>query len=207
MDKVVVSNTKGVNATAITLLLGAAITTNTGASEVENLSFWLLPASAQIPVQGADVDGEKPVTNLMPVTQDESIVFAPEVISRAKEILGISNQHLASIFGISRQHLNNIVNDPNIAIKDSNQLRVVRVDEALSAIRSVTEQKLGASTLTMRIDNVRLLDILLADEINLDQVKRFAVHIDSRISSQESDSSLPEVIASQQEHLDTPDAV
>jgi len=129
-----------------------------------------------------------------------------DVIQQADKQLGLSKQHLAQIFGVSRQNLYNLLNNADQTPNRETEDRAKQVNKALDVINSIYPHKLGASTLTVRIDDKRLFDVLKEDEICLEQVKHFSEVIAKRISRQ-SQSNLPERIAEQEEFLMRPNSV
>lgn len=198
--------TSAVVATNTSAMLSDAITSSTGTAESSHLKFWRMPFPARIRARSCSAGNSENITNFIAATPVESVIYVPDILAQAIETIGIGKQHIASIFGISRQHLYNIIKDPGTDVKPENQKRAADVAQALRVIRNITSYKLGSSVLTFRIDNVRLLDVLQQETIDLDRVERFAAEINSRIATTQPASSIPESIADQQEYLDKPSA-
>ncbi|NOT83587.1 MAG: hypothetical protein HOP02_02160 [Methylococcaceae bacterium] len=142
------------------------------------------------------------ITNYLPVQKTESSLTIPDVIMQAQNILGISKQHLTFVFDTSRQNLYNLLNNNEQVPKSETVARAIQVKQALDIIAEICPHKLGASTMTCRIDGRRLFDELIAREINLAQVKVFAQEINKRISTQQQ-SNIPESVIRNQEFIDT----
>lgn len=145
-------------------------------------------------------------SNYAAIKQKSEIFAVSDVIKYAEKTLGLSKQHLADIFVITRQNLYNLLNNPEQIPNLNTENRAKQVNKALDVINSIYPHKLGASTLTVRIDDKRLFDVLKEDEICLEQVKHFSEVIAKRISRQ-SQSNLPERIIEQQAFLSRPNAI
>jgi hypothetical protein len=85
------------------------------------------------------------------------------VIQKAYKKLGLSKQHLSSIF-----------NDNEL--KD----RELQID-ALALINSICPHRIGASCFTVRIDDKNLFDVLSEIPISLIEVERIVREINNRI--------------------------
>jgi hypothetical protein len=145
-------------------------------------------------------------SNYLPAVQQAESVTVVDVIQRAEKTLGLSKQHLAKVFLTSRQNLYNLLKNPEQKPQQETENRAKKVNEALNIISSNCPHKLGASTLTVKIEDKRLFDILINDNINLEQVALFSNVIAKRINKQ-SASALPEHIAKQEEFLNRPNAI
>lgn len=129
-----------------------------------------------------------------------------DVIQQADKQLGLSKQHLAQIFGISRQNLYNLLNNADQTPNRETEDRAKEVSKALKEISSICPLKLGASTLTVRIDDKRLFDVLMEKDICLQQVGQFTEQINKRITRQ-STTSIKKYLDEQEEFLMRPNAV
>lgn len=137
----------------------------------------------------------------------ETKVFAVgDVIQRTEAALGLSRQHIAKIFKSSRQNIYNLLNNLEQKPNPETEKRARQVNEALDAIREIYPYKLGASVLTVRIEEKRLFDVLTEDRIDIDEVKRFTETIAKRIGKQ-TQLILPESVVEQQEFLNRPNAI
>jgi hypothetical protein len=166
----------------------------------ENITIYFLPRlSENSPAL------ENP-SNYFPIDQQIDILTVTDVIHRAEKILGLSKQHLAKVFLTTRQNLHNLLTKLEQKPNQKTENRAQQVNEALSIISSNCPHRLGASTLTMRIDDKRLFDILTSESINLEQVAIFSKTIAKRINKQ-SQSTLPDSIIKQEEFLNRPNAV
>ncbi|GAW87822.1 hypothetical protein bplSymb_SCF19301P001 [Bathymodiolus platifrons methanotrophic gill symbiont] len=145
-------------------------------------------------------------SNYFPIDQQIDILTVTDVIHRAEKTLGLSKQHLAEVFLTTRQNLHNLLTKLEQKPNQKTENRAQQVNEALSIISSNCPHRLGASTLTMRIDDKRLFDILTSESINLEQVAIFSKTIAKRINKQ-SQSTLPDSIVKQEEFLNRPNAV
>jgi hypothetical protein len=147
-----------------------------------------------------------PITNYLPIQKAESSLTIPDVIVQAQNILGISKSHLAAIFKMSRQNLDNLLKNNEQKPMHETEARAMQVKQALDIISEICPYKLGASTMTCKIDGKRLFDELTEHEINLTQVRLFAREINKRIHSQPQ-SNLPENVKRNQEFIDTFNAI
>lgn len=125
-----------------------------------------------------------------------------DVIIQAQSILGISKSHLAIVFKMSRQNLDNLIKNTQQKPTEETEARAMQVKKALDIVSKACPYKLGASTMTCRINGRRLFDELSENEIDLAQVKLFAQDINKRINVQQK-SPLPESIIKNQEFIDT----
>jgi hypothetical protein len=145
----------------------------------------------------------KEITNYLPSPQQPSELAAvSDIIGQAQTVLGISKQHLASIFGISRQNLYNLIGNHEQIPTPDTAARAWQVKKALEVIAEECPYQLGASTMTCRINGQRLLDELLAQDIDLGQVRLFAQAIAKRIHTQQAASFSDKTIRGQ-EFMDT----
>ena len=166
----------------------------------ENIVMYLLPTS-----NANDLPLENP-SNYFPIEQQTEILTVSDIIQHADKTLGLSRQHLAKVFLTSRQNLYNLLNKPEQKPNQETENRANQVNKALNIISSQVQTKLGASTLTVRIDGKRLFDVLTEDDIDLEQVRKFTDVIAKRIKKQ-SQSKLPEHIVKQEAFLNRPNAI
>lgn len=166
----------------------------------ENIAMYSLPIS------NANVLPIESPSNYFPIEQHEHGLTVSDIIQHADKTLGLSKQHLAKIFLISRQNLYNLLNNPDQKPNQETESRAKQVNEALKVVSAIFPHKLGASTLTVRIDNKRLFDVLTENSIDLEQVKKFSVAIAKRINKQ-SQPTLPEHAIKREEFLNRPNAV
>jgi hypothetical protein len=149
----------------------------------------------------SDVTGE--ITNCLPVSKAVTpSVTVHDIIMQSQNILGIGKLHLAAIFKMSRQNLDNLIKNTEQKPTPETETRVLQVKEALEVISGLCPYKLGASTMTCKINGRRLLDELSNNEINLAEVRLFAQEITKRIQVSHQ-SNLPESVIKNQEFMDT----
>jgi len=166
----------------------------------ENIIMYLLPT-----LNANDLPLEQP-SNYFPVEHQTDSLTVSDIIKHADKTLGLSKQHLAKVFLTSRQNLYNLLNKPGQKPNQETESRAQKINEVLNIIGSICPYKLGASSLTVRIDNKRLFDVLTENNIDLEQVRTFSVAIAKRINRQ-SQSMLPEHTIKQEEFLNRPNAV
>jgi len=182
-------------------LVGAFLATTAGTAPDR---LWVLPIKRVLDINAPASSG--PITNYLSVQKAESSLTIPDVIVQAQNILGISKLHLAAVFKMSRQNLDNLLkNNEQVPTQDT-EARAMQVKQALDIISEICPYKLGASTMTCRIDGKRLFDELAENEIDLHQVRVFTQEINKRIQLQQQ-SSLPESIIKNQEFIDTFNAI
>jgi hypothetical protein len=116
--------------------------------------------------------------------------------------LGIGKLHLAAIFKMSRQNLDNLIKNTDQKPTPETETRALQVKGALQLISDLCPYKLGASTMTCKINGRRLLDELSNDEIDLVKVRLFAQEITKRIQTNHQ-SNLPDSVRKNQEFMDT----
>ena len=171
----------------------------------DSISLWALPIN-----RATDLNNQVyylgVITNYFPAQKAKSSLTIPDVIVQAKNILGISKLHLATIFKMSRQNLDNLLKNNEQMPTQETEARAIKVKQALDIISEICPYKLGASTMTCRIDGKRLFDELTEHEINLAQVQLFAGEINKRIHLQQQ-SNLPERVLRNQEFIDTFNAI
>lgn len=148
---------------------------------------------------------EKP-SNLFSVEKQIETLTVSDIIRKAEKSLGLSKQHLARVFATTRQNLHNLLTNPEQKPNQKTENRANQVNEALTIIRSICPYKIGASALTVRVDDKRLFDILIEEKINLSQVIFFSEIIANRLNKK-SQSKLPEQIIEQEAFLSRPNAV
>lgn len=152
---------------------------------------------------GRDSLAPKEITNYLPSPpQPSELAAVSDIIGQAQTVLGISKQHLASIFGISRQNLYNLIGNHEQVPTPDTAARAWQVKKALDVIAQACPYQLGASTMTCRINGQRLLDELLAQDIDLGQVRLFAQAIAKRIHTQQAARFSDKTIRDQ-EFMDT----
>ena len=166
----------------------------------ENITTYFLPQLSENSLTS------KTPSSYFPIAQQTDSITVGDVIRQAEKILGLSKQHLAKVFLTSRQNLYNLLNNLEQKPQQETENRAKQVNEALNIISSNCPHKLGASTLTVRIENKRLFDILTSENINLEHVTMFSETIAKRINKQ-SQPTLPEHIAKQEEFLNRPNAI
>jgi hypothetical protein len=161
---------------------------------------WILPPKIDLDINITEFSGE--ITNFLPVLKAESSITVPDVIRQAKNTLGISKLHLAAVFKMTRQNLDNLLKNDEQKPTQETEARAIHVKKALDIVSEFCPYKLGASTMTCRINGRRLFDELAENEIHLAQVRLFAQEINKRISTQQQ-SNLPESVIRNQEFIDT----
>ena len=177
-------------------LVGTFLATTAGVAPDR---LWVLPIKIGLDMNVPESPGA--ITTYLPVKKAESSVTVPDVILQAKNTLGISKLHLSAIFKMTRQNLDNLLKNKEQKPTQETEARAMEVKRALDTISNLCPYKLGASTMTCRINGRRLFDELAENEINLVQVTLFAQEINKRISTQQQ-SNLPENVISNQEFID-----
>lgn len=147
------------------------------------------------------------ITNslILPEAATPSITVQ-DIIIQSQNILGIGKLHLASIFKMSRQNLDNLIKSTDQKPNLETETRALQVKNALEVISEFCPYKIGASTMTCKINGRRLLDELSEDEIDLDEVRIFSQEIAKRIQTTQQ-SNLPERAIKNQEFMDTFNAI
>jgi len=166
----------------------------------DNIKIYFLPQFSE-----GQHTAEVP-SSYFPIKEHDNSLTIGDVIQQAEKTLGLSKQHLAKVFLTSRQNLYNLLKNPEQKPQQDTESRAKKVNEALSIISSNCPHKLGASTLTVKIENKRLFDILTSENIDLEQVAIFSKEIAKRINKQPQ-STLPTHIAKQEEFLNRPNAI
>lgn len=147
------------------------------------------------------------VTNSSPLPKTTiPSVTVQDVIVQSQNILGIGKLHLASIFKMSRQNLDNLIKNAEQKPNPETETRSLQVKKALEVISEFCPYKIGASTMTCKINGRRLFDELSEDEINLAEVRVFSQEIAKRIQTNHQ-SSLPKRVIKNQEFMDTFNAI
>jgi len=166
----------------------------------DNIATYFLPTfSGSSHIAGAP-------SSYFPIEDHDNSLTIGDVIQQAEKTLGLSKQHLAKVFLTSRQNLYNLLKNPEQKPQQDTESRAKKVNEALDIISLNCPHKLGASTLTVKIGDKRLFDILTSENINLEQLAIFSKEIAKRINKQ-SQSTLPTHIAKQEEFLNRPNAI
>lgn len=143
------------------------------------------------------------ITNSLPLPRAAiPSVTVQDVIIKSLNILGIGKLHLANIFKMSRQNLDKLIKNTEQKPTPETETRALQVKKALEVISEICPYKLGASTMTCKINGRRLLDELSEDEINLTKVRIFSQEIVKRIQTNHQ-SNLPERVIKNQEFMDT----
>jgi hypothetical protein len=166
--------------------------------------LWVLPVEIGLNINTSEFSGA--ITNYLPIKKAESVLTVPDVILQAKNTLGISKLHLAAVFKMTRQNLDNLLKNDKQKPTQETEARAKQVKKVLDIVSELCPHKLGASTMTCRINERRLFDELAESEINLAQIKIFAQEINKRINAQNK-FKIPENILRNQEFTDTFNAV
>lgn len=124
-----------------------------------------------------------------------------DIMQDSQKFLGIGKQHLAKIFQMSRQNYYNLQSNIEQIPNEETSARAEKVSGAIEIIKNEAKHKLGASTMTYKINRGSLLDVLIADDINLEKVSLFVNKINERISNT-SKARLPEHMAKKEDILD-----
>lgn len=147
------------------------------------------------------------ITNCLPISKiTPPSITVQDIIMESHSILGIGKLHLATIFKMSRQNLDNLIKNTEQKPTPETETRALQVKKALEAISELCPYKLGASTMTCKINGRRLLDELSENEINLAEVQLFAQEIAKRIKTNYQ-SNLPERVTKNQEFMDIFNAI
>lgn len=147
------------------------------------------------------------ITNCLPISKiAPPSVTVQDMIMESQSILGIGKLHLAAIFKMSRQNLDNLIKNTEQKPTPETETRALQVKKALEVISELCPYKLGASTMTCKINARRLLDELSENEINFAEVRIFAQEIANRIQTNYQ-SNLPERMTKNQEFMDTFNAI
>jgi hypothetical protein len=147
------------------------------------------------------------ITNSSPLPKaTHPSLTVQDVIIQSQNILGIGKLHLANVFKMSRQNLDNLIKNAEQKPNPETEARALQVRKALEVISELCPYKIGASTMTCKINDRRLLDELSEDKINLEEVKIFSKEIAKRIQTNQQ-SNLSEKIIKNQEFMDTFNAI
>ena len=193
------NNQAGIGALAMALFVSPATATTADRASVRIVPFVVSRPS----LTNYDSEDVGAITNSLPppIVATPSITIQ-DIIMQSQNILGIGKLHLASIFKMSRQNLDNLIKNAEQKPNPETETRALQVKKALEVISEFCPYKLGASTMTCKIDGRRLLDELSEDEINLDEVRIFSQEIAKRIQVSHQ-SNLPERVTKNQEFMDT----
>ncbi len=194
----------GILAMAMTLAASAPVAATTS----DNASVRVVPR----PVRFQDFtdctsEDTRNITNCLALSKAvTSSVTVNDIIIQSQNILGIGKLHLAAIFKMSRQNLDNLIKNTEQKPTPETETRVLQVKKALDVISRLCPYKLGASTMTCKINGRRLLDELSENEINLAEVRLFSQEIAKRIQTN-NQSNLSGKVANNQEFMDTFNAI
>ena len=197
------NNHVGVGALAMALVINPV-----AATTADNASIRIVPLVVRFQNSTncvSEVTGE--ITNCLPISKIATpSVTVQDIIVESQSILGIGKLHLAAIFKMSRQNLDNLIKNTEQKPTPETETRALQVKKALEVISELCPYKLGASTMTCKINGRRLLDELSENEINLAEVRLFAQEIAKRIQTNYQ-SNLPERVTKNQEFMDTFNAI
>ncbi|MBE0472212.1 MAG: hypothetical protein IBX55_22230 [Methyloprofundus sp.] len=192
------------NHAGIGALAMALVVTSADATTADKASVRIVPCffKAQNLTNCASEEGGA-ITNCLPLPKAATpSVTVQDVIIQSQNILGIGKLHLANIFKMSRQNLDKLIKNTEQKPTSETETRVLQVKKALEVISEICPYKLGASSMTCKINGRRLLDELSEDEINLAEVRIFSQEIVKRIKTNHQ-SNLPERVTKNQEFMDT----
>ena len=197
------NNHAGVGALAMALVINPV-----AATTADNASIRIVPLVVRFQNSTncvSELTGE--ITNCLPISKiAPPSVTVQDIIMESQSILGIGKLHLAAIFKMSRQNLDNLIKNTEQKPTSETETRALQVKKALEIISELCPYKLGASTMTCKINGRRLLDELSENEINLAEVRLFAQEIAKRIQTNYQ-SNLPERVTKNQEFMDTFNAI
>lgn len=197
------NNHVGVGALAMALVINPV-----AATTADNASIRIVPLAVRFQnLTNCVLEDAREITNCLPVSKAATpSVTVGDIIMQSQDILGIGKLHLAAIFKMSRQNLDNLIKNTEQKPAPETEKRALQVKKALDVISWLCPYKLGASTMTCKINGRRLLDELSENEINLAEVRLFAQEIAKRIQTNYH-SNLPESVAKNQEFMDTFNAI
>lgn len=185
-----------------------AVTFVAAATTADMASVRIVPFVARFQgITNCDSEGIGTITNSLPLPKATvPSVTVQDVIMQSQNVLGIGKLHLAGIFKMSRQNLDNLIKNAEQKPNPETEARALQVRKALEVISELCPYKIGASTMTCKINGRRLLDELSEDKIKFDEVKIFSQEIAKRIQTNQQ-SNLSEKIIRNQEFTDTFNAI
>lgn len=197
------SNHMGIGALAMALVVNPV-----AATTADNASIRIVPIAFRFQnFTNCTLEVTNEITNCLPVSNEATpSVTVQDIIVESQGILGIGKLHLAAIFKMSRQNLDNLIKNTDQRPMPETETRALKVKEALQVVSELCPYKLGASTMTCKINGRRLLDELTNNEIDLAKVRLFAQEIAKRIQANHQ-ANLPESVIKNQEFMDTFNAI
>ncbi len=197
------SNQKAVPVLAVLLVTATSAITTTLASGAVRFVPTRLQLASNCISENSDT-----ITNSLPGSYSamHPSLTVRDIIISSQDILGIGKLHLAKIFKMSRQNLDNLLKKPDQKPTQETEERAWQIKKALDLIAEHCPYKLGASTITCKINNRNLLVALSEDVTDFEEIKMFSREISRRIQTN-LESNLPEKVKRNQEFMDTFNAV
>jgi ribosome-binding protein aMBF1 (putative translation factor) len=113
------------------------------------------------------------------------VVSVSEIVKRAKVQLGLPNKDIADIFLVSRQTIQTYLkgSDTSHAVNNQTKKRALHVLEVLESIKDNFEKSPGAMAKNYTIDNSSLLDLLSAQNLEVNKIQTISRELGKKLSS------------------------
>src|SRR5690606_4188710 len=113
------------------------------------------------------------------------VVSVSEIVKRAKVQLGLPNRDIANIFLVSRQTIQTYLKDSDMshAVNNLTKKRAPTVLDVLESIRDNFEKSPAAMAKNYTIDNSRLLDLLSAENLEVDKIQTICRELSKKLSN------------------------
>ncbi|WP_421189117.1 hypothetical protein [Aeromonas sanarellii] len=100
---------------------------------------------------------------------DQPLVGIADIILNVKEVLGLPNKDVASIFGVTRQTLHSYVTEEGVSqfIKTNTRERVFTLHEIIKEVSPLFTQSPGAMSKNFIVDGSSLLDLFKAEKLDI----------------------------------------
>ncbi|PRO73122.1 hypothetical protein C6Y40_13125 [Alteromonas alba] len=113
------------------------------------------------------------------------VVSISEIVKRAKVQLGLPNKDIANIFLVSRQTIQTYLkgSDTSHTVNNQTKNRALHVLEVLESIKDNFEKSPGAMAKNYTIDNSSLLDLLSAQNLEVNKIQTISRELGKKLSS------------------------
>ena len=113
------------------------------------------------------------------------VVSVSEIVKRAKVQLGLPNKDIANIFLVSRQTIQTYLkgSDASHAVNNQTKKRALHVLEVLESIKGNFEKSPGAMAKNYTIYNSSLLDLLSAQNLEVNKIQTISRELGKKLSN------------------------
>lgn len=124
-------------------------------------------------------------------SEKQSLIGIADIIAFVKVSLGLPNKDVASIFGVTRQTLHAYVTEEGVtqSIKSSTRERMINLHEIIKEISKVFPHSPGAMSKNFTLDGCSLLDLLMAETLDIMKIVQHSKSLAERMSKIPSSSS------------------